>query len=331
MKIFLQKIKLRKFTDNKKSLGFVPTMGGIHQGHISLIKRSIKECNHTIVSIFINKQQFNNKRDFIKYPRILKKDIQKLAKLKINYLYLPKHEDIYPYGYNRKIKINKFKKKLCGKFRPNHFESIADVVDRFIKIINPNRIYFGEKDFQQLKIIEDFVRKNHPKCKIVSCKTIREKNGIPYSSRNILLSNNQKEIASNVFNTDAKESGDFGFLGGRIFDKVDLGFDLASGSRFALIFGAGLVVGSGSICEIFGSGPDISIGFLGETGNSSVCDRGACRSKGLTSLGSGTTGGGGGFDLLLTLTTSTKIGVSLINGSGSRYGNPRYATMQMNA
>ena len=103
MKIFLQKIKLRKFTDNKKSLGFVPTMGGIHQGHISLIKRSIKECNHTIVSIFINKQQFNNKRDFIKYPRILKKDILKLTKFKIDYLYLPKHKDIYPNGYNKKI------------------------------------------------------------------------------------------------------------------------------------------------------------------------------------------------------------------------------------
>ena len=199
MKIFLQKIKLRKFTDNKKSLGFVPTMGGIHQGHISLIKRSIKECNHTIVSIFINKQQFNNKRDFIKYPRILKKDIQKLAKLKINYLYLPKHEDIYPYGYNRKIKINKFKKKLCGKFRPNHFESIADVVDRFIKIINPNRIYFGEKDFQQLKIIEDFIKINHPRCKVIPCKTIREKNGIAYSSRNYLLNNDEKTIASKIF------------------------------------------------------------------------------------------------------------------------------------
>ena len=198
MKIFLNKKELEKFADSKKSLGFVPTMGAIHSGHISLIRRSLKECNKTIVSIFINKQQFNNKKDFIKYPRILKKDIRKLAKFKIDYLYLPKHKDIYPTGYNKKIKINKFKKKLCGRFRPMHFEAIADVIDRFIKIINPDKIYFGEKDFQQLKIIEDFVRKNHPKCKIVSCKTIREKNGIPYSSRNILLSNNQKEIASNV-------------------------------------------------------------------------------------------------------------------------------------
>jgi len=199
MKIFLNKRELRKFTVNKKSLGFVPTMGAIHLGHISLIKRSIKECDKTIVSIFVNKQQFNNKNDFIKYPRILKEDIQKLRKVKIDYLYLPKHKDIYPTGYSKKIKINKFKKKLCGRFRPMHFEAIVDVINRFIKIINPNKIYFGEKDFQQFKIIEDFVKKKHPKCKVIPCKTIREKSGIAYSSRNNLLSNNQKKIASNVF------------------------------------------------------------------------------------------------------------------------------------
>ena len=199
MKIILKKNKLSKFTHNKKSLGFVPTMGGIHAGHISLIKRSIKECSNTIVSIFVNKQQFNDKRDFIKYPRILKKDIIKLKKLKIDCLYLPKHRDIYPNGYNKKIKINRFKNKLCGKFRPNHFEAIADVVDRFIKIINPNKIYFGDKDFQQLKIIEDFIKKNYPKCKVVPCKTIREKNGIACSSRNYLLSYGEKKVASKVF------------------------------------------------------------------------------------------------------------------------------------
>ena len=199
MKIFFEKIKLRKFTNSKKCLGFVPTMGGIHAGHISLIKKSIRECTNTVVTIFINKQQFNDKKDFIKYPRLLKNDISKLKKLKIDYLYLPKHKDVYPAGYNKKIKINKFKKKLCGKYRPNHFEAIADVIDRFIKIINPNKIYFGEKDFQQFKIMEDFIKKNHPKCKVVLCKTVREKNGIAYSSRNYLLKNNEKKLASTIF------------------------------------------------------------------------------------------------------------------------------------
>ena len=199
MKIILQKIKLRKFAYNKKNLGFVPTMGGIHPGHIALIKRSIKECKSTVVSIFVNKQQFNRKSDFFRYPRVLSSDISKLKKLKVDVLYLPKNKDIYPNGYNKKIKISSFKKKLCGKFRPNHFTAVADVIDRFIKIIKPNKIFFGEKDYQQLKILENFIKINHPTCKVISCKTIREKNGIAYSSRNYLLNNKEKIIASKIF------------------------------------------------------------------------------------------------------------------------------------
>ena len=199
MKIVSHKIKITEFAYNKKNLGFVPTMGGIHLGHISLIKKSIKECSNTIVSIFINKQQFNRKSDFIKYPRILKKDISRLKKLKIDIIYLPIEKEIYPSGYNKNIKINSFGKKLCGKSRPGHFEAVADVIDRFIKIINPKKIYLGKKDMQQLKILEDFVKKNHPTCKVVGCKTIREKNGIAYSSRNYLLSVREKILASNIY------------------------------------------------------------------------------------------------------------------------------------
>ena len=198
MKILRNINELKNELKNIKNLGFVPTMGGIHAGHISLIKRSIKECKKTIVSIFVNKQQFNNRKDFAKYPRALKKDIFKLKKLKIDILYLPKDEDIYPNGYNRKIVISSFKKRLCGKFRRGHFEGVADVIDRFMKIINPDKIYLGEKDFQQLKILEDFIKKNHSYCKVVPCKIIREKNGIALSSRNYLLTNNQKIIASNT-------------------------------------------------------------------------------------------------------------------------------------
>jgi len=199
MKILLHKIKIRKSIHNKKSLGFVPTMGGLHQGHTSLIKRSIKECDKTVVSIFVNKQQFNRKSEYNKYPRFLNRDINKLRKLKIDFLYLPKVKDIYPNGYNKKIKINPFKKKLCGKFRPGHFEGVVDVVDRFIKIINPNKIYLGEKDFQQLILLKDFIMKNHPKCKVIPCKTVRERNGIAYSTRNFLLNNEEKKIASKIY------------------------------------------------------------------------------------------------------------------------------------
>ena len=205
MKIISHKNKLAKFIKNEKNLGFVPTMGGIHLGHISLIKRSIRECRKTLVTIFINKPQFNRNYDFKKYPRRIKEDIKKLKKLKIDFLYLPKEKEIYPMGQNKNIKISPFKKKLCGKNRPGHFEAVADVIDRFIKIIEPKKIYFGEKDYQQLKIIELFIKKNHPETKVISCKTIRENNGIALSSRNYLLTVYQKKLAEKIFNTLLKE------------------------------------------------------------------------------------------------------------------------------
>ena len=199
MKILSDKNKLIKILHNEKNLGFVPTMGSLHEGHISLIKKSIKECKKTIVSIYVNKPQFNRKKDFKSYPKNLKRDLAILYKYKVNYLYLPISKQIYPDGVNKKIKISAFKKKLCGKFRPGHFEAIADIIDRFIKIINPKKIYMGEKDMQQLKIIENFVNKNYKKIKIVPCKTIREKNGIACSSRNILLNSKQINIASKIY------------------------------------------------------------------------------------------------------------------------------------
>ena len=205
MKIISHKNKLAKFIKNEKNLGFVPTMGGIHLGHISLIKRSIRECRKTLVTIFINKPQFNRNYDFKKYPRRIKEDIKNLKKLKIDFLYLPKEKEIYPKGQNKNIKISPFKKKLCGKNRPGHFEAVADVIDRFIKIIEPKKIYFGEKDYQQLKIIELFIKKNHPETKVISCKTIRENNGIALSSRNYLLTVYQKKLAEKIFYTLLKE------------------------------------------------------------------------------------------------------------------------------
>ena len=174
-------------------------MGAIHSGHISLFKRSISQCNKTIVSIFINKPQFNKKRDFQKYPRRLKKDISMLKRSKVDYLFIPSYNQIYPKGQNKNIKLNNFKKKLCGKFSPGHFEAIVDVIDRFIKIIHPQKIYLGEKDMQQLKIIENFIKKNNIKTKVVACKTIREKNGIAHSSRNFLLTKKEKIIASKIY------------------------------------------------------------------------------------------------------------------------------------
>ena len=199
MKIIYSKKKLINSIIGQKNLGFVPTMGAIHSGHISLIKKSINQSNKTIVSIFINKPQFNKKNDFLRYPKNLKSDILSLNKLKVDYLYIPSSFEIYPTGPSRNIKICLFSKKLCGKNRPGHFEAVVDVISRFIEIIKPQKIYFGEKDMQQLKIVEHFIKKNYSNIKVIGCRTIREKNGIPFSSRNLLLTSKEKKIASNIY------------------------------------------------------------------------------------------------------------------------------------
>ena len=199
MKIISSKKNLIKIIQSEKNSGFIPTMGAIHKAHVSLVKKCNQLCNKSIVTIFINKAQFNRKRDYRMYPRVLKKDISLLRKHKVDYLYLPTTKQIYPTGSNKKIKISPLGKKLCGRFRPGHFEAVVDVISRFLKIIKPSKIFLGEKDMQQLKIIEEFIRKNKIKTKVISCKTIREKNGLACSSRNFFLSTKAKKIASNIY------------------------------------------------------------------------------------------------------------------------------------
>jgi len=199
MKIILNKKNITKILKKESNLGFVPTMGGLHKGHVSLIKKSKSKSYKTIVSIFVNKAQFGRKSDYKNYPRSIKKDISILKKNKVDYLFLPKEKDIYPFINKKRIKINSFEKKLCGKFRPGHFKAVVDVVHRFINIIKPKIIYLGEKDMQQLKLIEDFINKNKIKCKVVSCKTIRENNGVACSSRNFLLSSREILTASKIY------------------------------------------------------------------------------------------------------------------------------------
>ncbi len=200
MKIFLNKKKLLNSIHREKNLGFVPTMGAIHTGHISLMRRSLDECDKTVVSIFVNKPQFNKKIDFKKYPRNIKKDILILKKIGVDILFIPTNKDIYPAGVNKNINISTFANILCGKNRPGHFKAVVDVVDRLIKIVKPKKIYLGEKDMQQLKIIQDYVKKNKIKVKVINCKTVRESSGIPYSSRNFLLSKKQKNVAKKIYN-----------------------------------------------------------------------------------------------------------------------------------
>ena len=199
MKIISDKKKLIEVLLREENIGFVPTMGAIHKGHVSLIKKSINQNEKTVVSIFINKPQFNKKHDFVNYPRVLKDDKKILEKIKVDYVFIPTNKQIYPKGVNKNIEVNKFKKDLCGKFRPNHFEAIVDVVQRFLKIINPKRIYLGKKDMQQLIIIKDYLKKNKIKTKVIACKTIRQKNGVAFSSRNLLLNEDNQRVASRIY------------------------------------------------------------------------------------------------------------------------------------
>ncbi len=174
---------LRPFND----LGFVPTMGGIHKGHLSLINKSKKLCKKTIVSIFINPKQFNNKKDLKSYPQNIKKDLMILKKnKKVDFVYLPKFKDIYKNNRKSKIILKQKDKILCAKYRKGHFEGVLDVMNRLTKIINPTKIFMGEKDFQQIYLVKNFLEKKY-KTKIISCKTVRDKNKIALSSRNSLL------------------------------------------------------------------------------------------------------------------------------------------------
>ena len=188
MKILLNNNDLNKTLKKYKNIGFVPTMGSIHRGHISLINKSKKQCSTTIVTLFVNPTQFNKKSDFKNYPRNIDKDLSILKNLKINFLYIPKTKDIYKYKRKNKIKLLKNEDILCAKYRKGHFEGVLDVMERFTKLINPKKIYMGEKDYQQYTLVKKFLEKKY-NTKIICSKTIREKNKLALSSRNLLLDN----------------------------------------------------------------------------------------------------------------------------------------------
>ena len=199
MKILLNNTSLFKSLRPFNDLGFVPTMGGIHKGHLSLINKSKKLCKKTIVSIFLNPKQFNNKRDLKSYPRNIKKDLKILKKTrKVDFVYLPKFRDIYKDNKKPKIVLNKKDKILCAKFRKGHFEGVLDVMNKLTKIINPTKIFMGEKDYQQLYLVKNFLEKKY-KTKIISCKTIRDKNKIALSSRNMLLNKSNLNTAGKIY------------------------------------------------------------------------------------------------------------------------------------
>jgi len=195
-----------------KTVGLVPTMGALHEAHIALIKNSIQQNDMTVVTIYVNPTQFNNQKDFKNYPNTIKEDLKILNKLKVDFLLNPEYEDIYPDNYEYKVMESNFSKILCGKFRQGHFDGVLTVVLKLLNLVKPDRAYFGEKDYQQLKLIEGMVKAFFIDTKIVSLPTVRTKDGLALSSRNLKLSEEQiiqaiefpKSLASSLSNDKIK-------------------------------------------------------------------------------------------------------------------------------
>lgn len=194
---------LRTIWNKNHTIGFVPTMGALHEGHLSLIKKSLNENEYTVISIFVNPTQFNNSQDLEKYPRNLESDLERISTVCPNcIIYAPSVEDIYE-GNTSSISFNYdgIENEMEGKHRPGHFDGVGTIVKKLFEIVIPTNAYFGEKDFQQLQIVKKLVSKNNLNVNIIGCPIFREKNGLAMSSRNERLSKKDRENASIIYQT----------------------------------------------------------------------------------------------------------------------------------
>ncbi len=194
---------LKTINNKSEFVGFVPTMGALHSGHLSLLEMARKECSLSVVSIFVNPLQFNDKKDLEKYPRTIERDSEMLEKAHCDILFTPTVTEIYPLQTieNIKIDLGFLDKTMEGAHRPGHFHGVCTVVKRLFDIIQPTKAYFGEKDFQQLSVIKHMVKELNIPIDIVSCPTMRESNGLAMSSRNMLLTPEEKNNASLIYKT----------------------------------------------------------------------------------------------------------------------------------
>ena len=193
------KLTSRKWLKEGCTIGFVPTMGALHTGHLSLVKRSLKDSDQTIVSIFVNPLQFGAEEDLSSYPRPIEKDLELLAELGVDAVWLPSSEDLYPQKFKTYVDVPCLAQSLCGVARPGHFKGVSTVVCKLLNVVQPTWAYFGDKDFQQLRIIQTMVKDLNMDAEVVACATIREENGLAMSSRNQYLSPQQRKDASVLY------------------------------------------------------------------------------------------------------------------------------------
>jgi pantoate--beta-alanine ligase len=206
MKIFNKKTALNNclsvLKTNNKTVGFVPTMGALHKGHLSLIEKAAKKNDIVVVSIFVNPTQFNNVEDLKKYPKTLENDIQLLESVSCDILFTPSVDEIYAENViSESFDFDGLEDQMEGKFRDAHFDGVGTIVKTLFEIVQPDKAYFGEKDFQQLQIIKKMVKKHQLKVKIKGCPIFREKDGLAMSSRNTRLTSVQRETAPFIFKT----------------------------------------------------------------------------------------------------------------------------------
>ncbi len=195
------KSELDAFRNEGKSIGFVPTMGALHAGHASLVERAVKENDVTVVSVFVNPTQFNDKNDLKNYPRTLAADCELLEGLGTTIVFAPAVEEMYPEEDTRRFSFAPLDTVMEGACRPGHFNGVAQIVSKLFYAVEPERAYFGEKDFQQLAIIREMVRQLALPVQIVGCPIVREEDGLAMSSRNTLLSEDERERALTISST----------------------------------------------------------------------------------------------------------------------------------
>jgi len=209
MKVFSKIVDLQNqlFEDRKngKEIGLVPTMGALHEGHASLVRRSVKENGITVVSVFVNPTQFNDKNDLKNYPRTLDADCQLLDACGADYVLAPSVEEMYPTPDTRQFEFPPVSTVMEGAHRPGHFNGVCQVVSRLFYIVKPNRAYFGEKDWQQIAVVKAMVKQLGLKVQIVECDIVRDTDGLARSSRNTLLAKDERAIAPAIYKT-LKES-----------------------------------------------------------------------------------------------------------------------------
>lgn len=186
--------KLRR----NKTIGFVPTMGYLHAGHLELVRQARKHCDVVVVSIFVNPLQFGPKEDFSKYPRDEKRDLKLLEKAGVDFVFLPEPADLYPKDFQTEVKIKSVSQGLCGESRPGHFAGVATVVLKLFNLVQPHQAYFGEKDYQQLVVIQTMVRDLNVPVKIVGVPIVRDLDGLALSSRNVYLSEEGRRLAVSI-------------------------------------------------------------------------------------------------------------------------------------